>query len=112
MIGITRPINPVLPTKMFRHGLRSFLPEAQTNMPVSASAQAAEIRSKRRSVALALSGRQAPIRNHSGQSLVQLRTEMSRNVGTVQMRRMHMGGHNVEVLGDDTMNDMMDKVFF
>ena len=40
--------------------------EAQQNMPVSASAQAAEIRSERRSVASALTGRQAPLGNHSG----------------------------------------------
>ncbi len=43
---------------------------------------------------------------------MQLWTEMSRNVGTVQMRQIHMGDHTVEVLGDDTMNDRMDKDFF
>jgi hypothetical protein len=40
--------------------------EEQQNMLVSASAQAAEIRSERRSVASALTGQQAPLRNHSG----------------------------------------------
>ena len=65
--------------------------EAQQNMPVSASAQAAELRSKRRSVALALTGRHVPLRNHYSQSPVQLQTETSRNVGTVGMRQMQMG---------------------
>ncbi len=84
--------------------------EAQQNMP-SASAQASESRSERRSVVSGLVGRQAPLSNHHGQRPVQLCTETSRNIGTVRQRQMHMGDFNVEVLGDDTMNEMMDEEF-
>jgi hypothetical protein len=80
----------------------------------SATAQAAETRSKRRSVVSGLIGCQAPLGNHhpAGQEHpVQLRTETSRNAGSAQMRQMHIGDVNVEVLGDDTMNDRVDKEF-
>jgi hypothetical protein len=74
----------------------------------SASAQAAELRSERRSVVSGLIGRQAPLGNHQGQRPVMLRTETSRNLGTGQMRQMQMGDVNVEVLRDDAMNDRLD----
>jgi hypothetical protein len=84
--------------------------EAQQNMP-SASAQTSESRSKRRSVVSGLTRRQAPLGNHQGQRPVQLCTETSRNIGTVRQRQMHMGDFNMEVLGDDTMNERMDEEF-
>jgi len=43
---------------------------------------------------------------------VLLRTETSRNLGTGQMRLMHMGDVNMEVLGDDAMNDRLDIQIF
>ena len=55
--------------------------ESLQNMP-SISAQAAETRIERRSVVSGLMGRQAPLGSHQGQRPVQLRTELSRNVGT------------------------------
>ncbi len=82
--------------------------EAQQNMP-SASAQASESRSERRSVVSGLTGRQAPLGNYQGQRPVQLHTETSRDIGTVRQRQMHMGDFNMEVLGDDTMNERMDE---
>ena len=86
--------------------------EAQQNMP-SASAQAAESRSERRSVVSGLTGRQAPLGHHpAGQRPIQLRTETSRNDGTLRrMRQMNMGGVNVEVLGDDAMKERLDEEF-
>ncbi len=87
-----------------------FEAQQQQNMP-SASAQASESRSKRRSVVSGLMGRQAPLGNHPGQHPVQLCTEMSRNIGTGRLRQMHMGEVNMEVLGDDTMNERMDEEF-
>ncbi len=84
--------------------------EAQQNMP-SASAQASESRSKRHSVVSVLTGRQAFLGNHQGQRPVQLCTETSRNIGTMRQRLMLMGDFNVEVLGDDTMNERMDEEF-
>ncbi len=87
--------------------------EAQQNMP-SATAQAAETRSERRSVVSGLTGRQAPLGNHhpAGQERpVQLWTETSRNAGSARMRQMHIGDINVEVLGNDTMNDRVDEEF-
>ncbi len=78
----------------------------------SASAQAAETRSERRSVVSGLTGRQAPLGNHpAGQRPVQLRTETSRNAGSARMRQMHIGDVNVEVLGDDAMNARLDEEF-
>jgi hypothetical protein len=35
-----------------------------------------------------------------------------RNIETVRQRQMHIGDFNVEVLGDDTMNERMDEDFF
>ncbi len=84
--------------------------EAQQNMP-SASTQASESRSKRRSVVSGLTGRQAPLGNHQGQRPVQLHTATSRSIGTVRQRQMHMGDFNVEVLGDDMMNKRIDEEF-
>ncbi len=77
----------------------------------STSAQASESRSERRSVVSGLTGQQAPLGNHQDQRPVQLCNEASRNVGTVRQRQMHMGDFNVEVLGDDTMNERMDEEF-
>ncbi len=82
--------------------------ESQQNLP-SASAQAAEIRSERRSVVSSLMGRQAPLGNSHGQGSVQLRTETSRNAGSRRMRQMSVGDYNVEVLGNDAMNDRNDE---
>ncbi len=84
--------------------------EAQQNMP-SASAQAAESRSERRSVVAGLMGRQAPLGNHQDQHPVQLCTETSRNIGTARQRQMHMGDFNAELLGDETMNKRIDEEF-
>jgi hypothetical protein len=77
----------------------------------SASAQAAESRSKRRSVVARLTGLQAPLGNHQGQRPVQLCTETSRNIGTARQRQMHMGDFNAEVLGDETMNKRINDEF-
>jgi hypothetical protein len=77
----------------------------------SASAQTSESRSKRCSVVSGLTGQQAPLGNLQGQCPIQLCTEMSRNIGTVRQRQMHIGDFNVEVLGDDTMNERMDEEF-
>ena len=85
--------------------------EAQQNVP-SASTQAAELRSKILSVVSGLPGRQAPLGNHPGQRPVLLCTETSRNLGTGQMRQMHMGDVNMEVLGEDAMNDRLDDQLF
>lgn len=82
--------------------------ESQQNLP-SASAQAAAIRSERRSVVSSLTGRQAPLGNSHGQGPVQLRTETSRNAGSAGMRQMSVGDYNVEVVGDDAMNDRIDE---
>jgi hypothetical protein len=84
--------------------------EAQQNMP-SASAQASESRSKRCSVVSGLMGWQAPLGIHQGQRPVRLCTETLRNIETVRQRQMHMGDFNVEVLGDDMMNERMDEEF-
>jgi hypothetical protein len=84
--------------------------EAQQNIS-SASAQAAETRSERRSVDSGLTRQQAPLGNHQGQHPVQLCTNTLRNIGTARQRQMHMGEFNVEVLGDDTMNERMDDKF-
>ncbi len=84
--------------------------EAQQNMP-SAFAQAAESRSERGSVVAGLTGQQAPLGSHQGQRLVQLCTEMSRNIGTARQRQMHMGDFNAEVLGDEMMNKRIDEEF-
>jgi hypothetical protein len=87
--------------------------EAQQNMP-SATAQDAETRSERRSVVSGLTGRQAPLGNHhpAGQECpVQLQTETSRNARSARMRQMHIGDVNVEVLGNDTMNNRVDEEF-
>ena len=77
----------------------------------SASAQAAESRSKRRSVVAGSTGQQAPLSNHQGQRPIQLCTEMLRNIGTARQRQMHMGDFNAEVLGDETMNERIDEEF-
>ena len=82
--------------------------ESQQNLP-SASAQAAEIRNERRSVATTLMGRQAPLGNHHGQGPVQLRTETARNAGSGRMRQMSVGDYNVEVVGNDAMNERVDE---
>ena len=82
--------------------------ESQQNLP-SASAQSAEIRSERRSVVSSLTGRQAPLGNSHGQGPVQLRTETSRNAGLGRMRQMSVGDYNVEVVGNDAMNDRNDE---
>ncbi len=84
--------------------------EDQQNLP-SASAQAAETRNERRSVVTGLIGRQAPLGNHQNQRPVQLRTEMLRNIGTPRQRQMNMGDFNLEVVGEDTINNerMEDK---
>ncbi len=78
--------------------------EAQQNLP-SASAQAVETRNERRSVVTGLIGQQAPLGNHQNQCPVQLCMEMSRNIGTPKQRQMNMGDFNVEVLGEDTINN-------
>jgi hypothetical protein len=85
--------------------------EAQQNKP-SASAQASESRSKRRSVVSGFLGQQAHLGNHQGQCPVQLYTEMPTNIGTGRLRQMHMGDVNVEVLGDDAINKRMDEEIF
>jgi hypothetical protein len=84
--------------------------EAQQNMP-SASAQAAESRSKRRSVVAGLTGQQDPLSNNQDQHPVQLCIETLRNIGTVRQWQMHMGDFNAEVLGDETMNERIDEDF-
>ena len=56
-------------------------------------------------------GRQAPLGSHSGQGPVQLRSETTRNFGTPRMRQMQMGDVNVEILGDEMMNEKLDKEF-
>ena len=43
---------------------------------------------------------------------VLLHTEKSRNLGTGQMRLMHMGDVNMEVLGEDAINDRLDNQLF
>jgi hypothetical protein len=78
----------------------------------SASTQAAESRCERCSVVSGLTGQHASLGNHQGQRPVQLHTEMSRNIRIVRQRQMHMGDFNVEVLGDDRMNKMMDEEFY
>ena len=82
--------------------------ESQQNFP-SASTQAAEIRSERRSVVSSLTGRQAHLGNSHGQGPVQLRTETSRNAGSGRMRQMSVGDYNVEVVGNNAMNSMNDE---
>ena len=82
--------------------------ESQQNLP-SASAHAAEIRSERRSVVSGLTGQQAPLGNSHSQGPVQIRTETLRNKGTGRMRQMNAGDGNMEVVGDDTMNDRMNE---
>ncbi len=84
--------------------------EAQQNLP-SASAQASESRSERRSVVSGLTGQQALLGDHQGQRPVQLCTETLRNIGTPRQRQMNMGEFNVEVLGEETMNERMDEEF-
>ena len=78
--------------------------ESQQNLP-SASAHAAEIRSERRSVVSGLTGQQAPLGNSHSQGPVQIRTETLRNEGTGRMRQMYAGDGNMEIVGDDRMND-------
>jgi hypothetical protein len=78
--------------------------EAQKNLP-SASTQAAETRNERRSVMTGLIGWQAPLGNHPNQRPFQLRTETSRNIGTPRQRQMNMGDFNMEVVGEDTINN-------
>ena len=56
-----------------------------------------------------LMGRQAPLGNSHGQGPVQLRTETSRNAGSGRMRQMSVGDYNVEVVGNDAMNDRNDE---
>lgn len=85
-----------------QHFFRYF--EALQNVP-SVSAQAAELRSERRSVVAGLMGRQAPLGNHTGHRPVQLRTETSPNFGTPRMRQRNMGNFNVEVVDDAMMNE-------
>jgi hypothetical protein len=75
----------------------------------SASAQASESRSERCSVVSGLTGQHAPLGNHQGLGPIQLCTETSRNIEPVRQRQMHMGDFNMEVLGDDTMNERMDE---
>ena len=85
--------------------------EALQNV-VSVSDQAAVDRSERRSVVAELTGRQAPLGSYTtGQRPVQLRSETYRNIGTPRMRQMHAGDVNVEVLGDETMNERLDEEF-
>jgi hypothetical protein len=80
---------------------------------VSVSDQAAVDRSERQSLVAGLTGRQAPLGSYTtGQHPVQLRSETSRNIGTPRMRQMHMGDVNVEVLGEETMNERLDEEFF
>lgn len=87
-----------------QHFFRMF--ETLQNFP-SASAQAAETRNERRSVVAGLMGRQAPLGSHPGNRPVQIRTETARNAGSPRQRQMHMGNFNVEVLGDETMNERL-----
>ena len=56
-----------------------------------------------------LTGREAPPGNSHGQGPVQLRTETSRNAGSGRMRQMSVGDYNVEVVGNDAMNDRNDE---
>ena len=56
-----------------------------------------------------LTGRHAPLRDSHGQGPVQLRTETSRNAGSGRMRQMSVGDYNVEVVGNDAMNDRNDE---
>jgi hypothetical protein len=58
-----------------------------------------------------LMGQQAPLGNHQSQHPVQLCTETSRNIGTPRQRQMNMGDFNVEVMGEDTINERMDDEF-
>ena len=85
--------------------------ESLQNMPsASAAAQAAEIRSERRSVVSSLMGRQAPLGISGAQARpVQLRTETSRNAGTGRMRQMFVGDVNMEVVGDNEMQERMNE---
>ena len=92
-----------------QHFFRYF--EALQNVP-SASAQAAELRSERRSVVAGLMGRQAPLGNHPGRRPVPLRTETSPNFGSPRMRQRNMGNFNVEVVGDATMNERISEEEF
>ncbi len=92
-----------------QHFFRMF--ETLQNFP-SASAQAAETRNERRSVVAGLTGRQAPLGSHPGNCPVQLRTETARNAGIPRQRQMHMGNLNVEVLGDETMNERLTEEEF
>jgi hypothetical protein len=78
--------------------------EAQQNLS-SASVQAAETRNERRSVVTGLIGQQAPLGNYQNQRPIQLCTETSRNIGTPRQRQMNMGDFNVEVVGEDTINN-------
>jgi hypothetical protein len=84
--------------------------EAQQNLP-SASVQASETRSERRSVVTGLMGRQAPLGNHQRQRPVQLCMETLRNIGTPRQRQMNMGDFNMEVMGEETINERMDDEF-
>jgi hypothetical protein len=73
----------------------------------SASSQAAATRNERRSVVAGVMGRQATLGSHPGNRTVPIRTETARNAGTPRQRQMHMGNFNVEVLGDETMNERL-----
>ncbi len=79
---------------------------------VSVSGQAAIDRSERQSVVAGLMGRQAPLENYTtGQRPVQLWSETSCNIRTPRMRQMHIGGVNVEVLGEESLNERLDEEF-
>ncbi len=85
--------------------------EALQNV-VSVSDQAAVDRSKRQRVVAGLTGRQAPLGSYTtGQCPIQLQSETSRSIGMPRMRQMHMGGVNVEVFGDEAMNERLDEEF-
>ncbi len=68
---------------------------------------AAATRNERRSVVAGLMGCQATLGSHPGNRTVPIRTETARNAGTPRQRQMHMGNFNVEVLGDETMNERL-----
>ncbi len=52
-----------------------------------------------------LIGQQTPLGNHQNQRPVQLCMETSRNIGTPGQRQMNMGDFNMEVVGEDTINN-------